>query len=121
MQWWSDPDLCIEVSAGASVAKTTTKKNTVDPTWDETLLLWPELPRLTVRVYDVDAFSMQDLGCATIDLGAAWADTSAREERVRPLPLTIPFGSLSGPFRVTAPLPPLSGQTDLGDSNLVVI
>lgn len=89
VQWWSDPDLSIEVSAGSSVAKTTTKKNTMNPTWDETLLLWPEVPQLTLRVYDADTFSMQHLGCATLELGADWADTSGRHERVWPLALAL--------------------------------
>eukprot|EP00892_Ulva_mutabilis_P001937 jgi/Ulvmu1/11744/UM008_0157.1 len=88
--WFSDPDLCIEVSAGESYATSSTKKNTLDPVWDETLLLWPEehsaaersaagggTPQaLMVRVYDADTFGRELLGCGEVPLGGDWHSMS---------------------------------------------
>ena len=95
MQRFSHPDLFVEVSTGSSYAATSTKKNTADPVWDETLLLWPEAPStgttatsLSVRVFDADATGKQDLGCGEVDLGAGWSSLNHHPATVwRPLTL----------------------------------
>ena len=90
VQWFSDPDLFIEVSAGSSYAKSSTKKNTVDPVWDETLLLWPEAPgedvaatTLTVRVFDADLTGRQELGYGVVELGKDWSLLKNHPAKVR--------------------------------------
>lgn len=94
MQWWSAPDLRVEVSAGDSYGSTTMKENTTDPTFDETVLLWPErplaphapAPALNVNVYDADCFGADKLGTGSVALGTGWRKDTHRTETVQPPP-----------------------------------
>lgn len=113
LQWFSKPDLYVEVTCGESVARTPSATNTIDPTFEDPLFIYPNYPRtsslpkdvppIVVRVYDDDSSVFEkvspiqtalerygnpdtgddSLGKAIIELGPRWEMKGSQEHKVR--------------------------------------
>eukprot|EP00892_Ulva_mutabilis_P001936 jgi/Ulvmu1/11743/UM008_0156.1 len=117
---WSKPDLFVEVSAGASSARTTDKETQENPVFNEKLLLWPSAPvagvspsgppTVSVRVRDVELRGSEEVGVGTLTLPADW-------ETMSPLDTEVEIradGGVRGSVTLTLDASKLSGDDDVG-------